>query len=63
LGIARETGWNESQILDMPLSRGLQYNHAILVSNGLKTIWARNTTGLESARDQFDSVLKKIGVI
>ncbi len=39
VGLAMNTGWTEEFILwDLPLSRGLQYQHAILYANGAKTV-------------------------
>jgi hypothetical protein len=39
IGLAMNTGWTEDFILwQLPLSRGLQYQHAALYANGAKTV-------------------------
>ncbi len=39
--VARETGWSENTILDMPLSRLMQYYHCSLVFSGVACKWAK----------------------
>jgi hypothetical protein len=39
IGLAMNTGWTEEFILwELPLSTGLQYQHAALYANGAKTV-------------------------
>jgi hypothetical protein len=39
IGLAMNTGWDEQYILwELPLARGLQYQHAALYANGAKTV-------------------------
>ncbi len=39
VGLAMNTGWSEDFILwQLPLSRGLQYQHAALYANGAKCV-------------------------
>jgi hypothetical protein len=51
IGLAMHTGWGEDFILyDLPLARGLQYQHAILYANGAKTVPTAATMDAELAR-------------
>jgi hypothetical protein len=38
--IAAETGWPEERILFMPLARLAQYQHCLLLRNGVRTEWS-----------------------
>lgn len=38
--LAKNTGWTEAQIVNLPYYRILQYLHAFLVYNGQATRWA-----------------------
>lgn len=45
IGLAMNTGWTEEFIVwELPLSRGLQYQHAALYANGAKTVPSDATT-------------------
>jgi hypothetical protein len=51
IGLAMNTGWTEEFVLwELPLSRGLQYQHAILYANGAKTVPSESTMEAELAR-------------
>ena len=57
IGLAMNTGWSEDFILwRLPLSRGLQYQHAALYANGAKTV--PNEAGMEN---ELDEVRRMIG--
>lgn len=48
IGLAMNTGWSEEFILwELPLARGLQYQHAALYANGAKTVATSATVEAE----------------
>ena len=47
--IAAETGWPEERILFMPLARLAQYQHCLLLRNGVRTNWAATFSSCEIA--------------
>jgi hypothetical protein len=54
MGLANTTGWSEDFLLwQLPLSRGLQYQHAILVMNGAETY--PNDAGFEQEFEELDN--------
>jgi hypothetical protein len=58
IGLANCTGWTEHFILwELPLSRGLQYQHAALALNGVKTVPTEE--GLKKELGDIVAQLKK----
>jgi hypothetical protein len=57
VGLANATGWTEDFILwELPLSRGLQYQHAVLCLNGVRLI--PTSQGLEKELGDIAALLK-----
>jgi hypothetical protein len=49
IGLANATGWSEHFILwELPLARGLQYQHAAICLNGGKTIPTKSAAAKEA---------------
>jgi len=51
--IAKETGWNEDRILDMPLGRLWSYRHALLRSYEMTTYFLTNEDERQEIQDLF----------
>ncbi len=52
--IAKETGWTEEIILQMPLARVYQYQHCAMTYNGIKT---------KKAKIDFEKTKKRIEML
>ena len=57
IGLAMNTGWGEDFILwELPMSRGVQYQHAALYANGAKVVPTGEALEKElaEAKDEID---------
>ena len=56
VGLAKNTGWSEQFILwELPLSKGLQYQHAALYAAGVKTV--PSSEGLDKSFAEIEASL------
>ena len=56
VGLAMNTGWAEDFILwRLPLSRGLQYQHAALYANGARTV--PNAAGMANEMAEVEKLI------
>jgi hypothetical protein len=55
-GIAKETGWDEDKILDMPLGRVWSYRHALLRSYDAKTFFLTTDDEKKEISELFKSL-------
>lgn len=56
IGIAHHTGWSEHFILwELPLARGMQYQHAIAYANGAKVMQSE-----EGAEDEMEAIRRTL---
>lgn len=53
--VAKETGWTEEDIMDMPISRVWSYRHAILCSYDIECYYKSDEDDRQEMYELFDA--------